>query len=58
MIDKLTFEKWKDAQNVTISQESINALREYHGIDGNEQVDIMLQGMYNDYLQEDNDMTT
>lgn len=54
---KLTYEQWKDAQNVTISQEAIDALKEYHGVDGEEQVDIMLQSMYNNYLQEDKDMT-
>lgn len=54
---KLTYEQWKDNQNVSVSQDAIDALKLYHGIDGNKEVDIMLQSMYNNYLQEDKDMT-
>lgn len=54
---KLTFEQWKGNYTISVSPEAIDALRIYHGVDGNKEVDIMLQSMYNTYLQEDNTMT-
>lgn len=57
MLDKLTYEQWKDDIDISVSPEAIEALRVYHGVDGNKEVDIMLQSMYNNYLQEDNTMT-
>lgn len=57
MLTKLTFEQWKGDIDISVSPEAIEALRIYHGVDGNKEVDIMLQSMYNTYLQEDNTMT-
>ena len=50
MSTKLTFEQWKDDIDISVSPEAI-------GVDGNKEVDIMLQSMYNTYLQEENTMT-
>ena len=57
MLTKLTFEQWKDDIDISVSPEAIEALRVYHGVDGNKEVDIMLQSMYNNYLKEENTMT-
>ena len=57
MSTKPTFEQWKDDIDISVSPEAIEALRVYHGVDGNKEVDIMLQSMYNNYLKEDNTMT-
>lgn len=57
MLTKRTFQQWKDDIDISVSPEAIEALRIYHGVDGNKEVDIMLQSMYNNYLKEDNTMT-
>jgi len=57
MIEKLSFEEWKDQYIIEVSPEAIEALRIYHGVDGQKEVDIMVQSMYNKYLKEDDTMT-
>jgi len=57
MSTKLTFKQWKGEIDISVSSEAIEALRIYHGVDGNKEVDIMLQSMYNTYLQKDNNVS-
>lgn len=56
MNTKLTFKEWKKIQNVSISLEAVNGLK-IHGLDAEKEVDFLLQSLYNNYLQEDKDMT-
>lgn len=56
MNTKLTFKEWKKIQNVSISLEAVNGLK-IHGLDAEKEADFLLQSLYNNYLQEDKDMT-
>lgn len=53
----LSFEDWKASQHIKVSKEAIEVLKEYHGVDGNKEVDIMLRALYNKYLEETDFMT-
>lgn len=57
MVKKLSFEDWKK-KYISVSNEVIPGLEEYHNIDANILLDEMCQELYNKYLKEEDNMNT
>lgn len=48
---KLSFNEWKK-QYVSVPQEAVDKLKEFHNLNAEHEIDIILKQLYDDYLQE------
>ena len=54
----MTFEEWKESLNVKMpDEEEQKAMKELHGLDMEEQINISLRKMYEDEIKGEDNMT-
>jgi hypothetical protein len=57
-MDKLSYEDWRATHAASMTDEAVNSLREFHGLDANVEFEKMLRSDYEFYINDEVDRQT